>query len=308
MFNISSEIDFYHHFSSAVLQSTHNKMQDLLESFKHLFTNLKPNISIEAGEIAKLTVDFDSEKAEASFIEILNLPEKIAKRKKVKLVICIDEFQNLERFKDPLLFQQRLRASWQHHQNVVYVLYGSKRSMLSTIFESQSMPFYRFGDVLYLKKIESSHWIKFIQNSFKKTNKKIAKKYALRITELMENHTYYVQQLSHIVWNNTNMEVTDTIFENSIRDIIGRNAMMFESMFDGLSSNQIKVLHMLIDDTTGKYTGAAQIKKYNLISSANIIQALKALENKEIIDRFEGSPQFNDPVFRMWLRIRVFPK
>jgi hypothetical protein len=178
--------------------------------------------------------------------------------------------------------------------------------MLSSIFENQSMPFYRFGDVFYLRKIDSNHWLKFIQKGFKNANKKIAKKYAVRIIELMENHTYYVQQLAHTVWNNTSYEVDEDIFDQSMRDIIGRNAMMFESIYESLSINQIKVLHMLTDNLSAKITGAEQIRKYDLVSSSNVIQALKSLENKEIIDRFEGSPQFNDPVFRMWLRIRVF--
>jgi len=306
MFNSSSEMDFYHSFSKEILKKTHNKSNDFFESINVFFKNLTPEVSFKAGNLAELSLNFDKEKTENSFVEILNLAEEIAKKKKIKIVVCIDEFQNLDRFKDPLLFQQRLRASWQHHQNVVYILYGSKRSMLSSIFESQSMPFYRFGDVLYLQKIDTSHWLKFIQSRFKKTNKKIHKKHTLRLIDEMENHSYYVQQLAYTIWNNTEYEVDESILTDSINDIIGRNAMMFESIFENLSTNQIKVIHMLVDDINAKHTSAAMINKYDLISSANVIQALKSLENKEVIDRFEGYTQFIDPVFKMWLKIRVF--
>ncbi len=306
MFNSSSEMDFYHSFSKEILKKTHNKTNDFFESINIFFKNLAPEVSFKAGNLAELSLNFDKEKTENSFVEILNLPEEIAKKKKIKIVVCIDEFQNLDRFKDPLLFQQRLRASWQHHQNVVYILYGSKRSMLSSIFESQSMPFYRFGEVMYLQKIDTSHWLKFIQSSFKKTNKKIHKKYALRLIDEMENHSYYVQQLAYTIWNNTQDEVDESILTDSINDIIGRNAMMFESIFENLNTNQIKVIHMLVDNINAKHTSAAMINKYELVSSANVIQALKSLENKEVIDRFEGYNQFIDPVFKMWLKIRVF--
>ena len=306
MFNSSSEMDFYQSFSKEILKKTHNKSNDFFESINIFFKNLAPEVSFKAGNLAELSLKFDKEKTENSFVEILNLPEEIAKKKKIKIVVCIDEFQNLDKFKDPLLFQQRLRASWQHHQNVVYILYGSKRSMLSSIFESQSMPFYRFGDVLYLQKIDTSHWLKFIQSRFKKTNKKIHKKYTLRLIDEMENHSYYVQQLAYTVWNNTQNEVDESILTDSINDIIGRNAMMFESIFENLSTNQIKVIHMLVDNINAKHTSAAMINKYELVSSANVIQALKSLENKEVIDRFEGYTQFIDPVFKMWLKIRAF--
>jgi hypothetical protein len=63
---------------------------------------------------------------------------------------------------------------------------------------------------------------------------------------------------------------------------------------------------MLIFEKSEKYTTNENIIRYELQNSANVIQAFNALEKKEIIDRFEGSPMFLDPVFKMWLRMRVF--
>jgi len=305
MFHVSNEEDFYNQYSNAILQSTASKFEEMMLNVKSFLSSLKPSFAFEEMGTGKLSFEINADTSESSFRDVLDLGEKIAKKKKKRLIVCIDEFQNLSRFKDPLLFQQRLRASWQHHQHVTYVLYGSKRSMLSAIFEKQSMPFYRFGDVFYLQKIEVKHWLRFIQNSFKKTGKKISKKLTLQLIEVMESHTYYVQQLAHIVWNNTDAEVDAEIYSQSIRDIIGRNSLMFENIYDGLSLGQMKVLRMLVESPGAKYTGAQMITKYDLASSANVMQALKALENKEVIDRFEGSPQFVDPVFRMWIMERV---
>ncbi len=308
MFNFKSDEDFYYHFSNAILHSTSSKFDELVANMKEYLSSLTPTISLEYGGLGKISFDFSSSEGEQSFMDILNLPEKIAKKKNIRLVVCIDEFQNLSRFKDPLLFQQRLRASWQHHQHVTYILYGSKRSMLSTIFEKQSMPFYKFGDVLYLKKIEASHWISYIQRRFRRSDKKISKKFAVKITELMECHTYYVLQFSHILWNNTEEQVDEKIFEKSTTDIIERNSLLYETVFENLSVNQIKVLIMLAENPKGKFTGAKLIKKYDLGTSSNVIQAMNALEFKEIIDRFEGYPMFVDPVFRLWMNVRVLKK
>ena len=305
MFHVGSEEDFYNQYSNAILQSTASKFEEMMSNVNNFLSSLKPSFAFEDTGSGKLSFEIGADTVESSFLDILNLGEKIAKKKKKRLIVCIDEFQNLSRFKDPLLFQQRLRASWQHHQHVTYVLYGSKRSMLSAIFEKQSMPFYRFGDVFYLQKIEANHWLRFVQSSFKKTGKKISKKLALQLIEVMESHTYYVQQLAHIIWNNTQIGVDEHIYQQSIRDIIGRNSLMFENIYDGLSLGQMKVLRMLVESPNAKYTSAQMIAKYDLTSSANVMQALKALENKEVIDRFEGSPQFVDPVFRMWIVQRV---
>ncbi|MCK5856446.1 MAG: AAA family ATPase [Bacteroidales bacterium] len=305
MFNTNNEEDFYNQYSNAILKSASSKFEDMMTNVKHFLSSLKPNFSFESEGSGKLSFDITSETPESSFLDVLNLGEHIAQKKKKHLVVCIDEFQNLSRFLDPLLFQQRLRASWQHHQHVTYILYGSKRSMLSSIFESQSMPFYKFGDVFYLQKIDTKHWLPFIQTSFRKTKKKIAKKFAVQLIDLMESHTYYVQQFAHILWNNTTEEVDVQIFKKSVSDIIGRNSLMFENIYEGLSIYQARVLRMLVEDGGAKYTGSAMIKKHSLVSSANVIQALRALENKEVIDRFEGAPMFVDPVLRMWIIERI---
>jgi AAA+ ATPase superfamily predicted ATPase len=305
MFNVNREEDFYSQFSNAVLKASSSKLEEAVTHVKEFLSSLKPSFSFEKEEIGKVSFEILPEHDDVSFLEILDLAEKISIKKNIQMVLCIDEFQNLSRFKDPLLFQQRLRASWQHHKHVTYILYGSKRSMLSVIFEDQSMPFYRFGDVFYLQKIEASHWVKYIQSSFRKTGKKIAIKYARKVTDIMECHSYYVQQFSHILWNNTDTEVDEEIFAQTVKDIIGRNALMFENIYETLSYYQIKALQIIIEEPQSKQTSINMIKKYDMGSSSNVIQAFKALENKEVIDRFEKYTQFVDPVFRMWMLERI---
>ena len=121
----------------------------------------------------------------------------------------------------------------------------------------------------------------------------------------MECHSYYVQQFSHILWNNTELEVDEEEFNQTIKDIIGRNALMFENIYENLSYYQIKALQIIVEEPESKKTSLKLIKKYDMGSSSNVIQAFKALENKEVIDRFEKYPQFVDPVFRLWVMERI---
>ncbi|MDR0863881.1 MAG: hypothetical protein LBO74_02980, partial [Candidatus Symbiothrix sp.] len=72
--------------------------------------------------------------------------------------------------------------------------YGSKRHILLDIFSNISMPFYKFGDILFLEKIDNAVWGKFIQKRFRDTGKEISKKDAETVAGLVENHSYYVQQ------------------------------------------------------------------------------------------------------------------
>ena len=66
--------------------------------------------------------------------DILDLAEALAVSKNIRLIICIDEFQNVANFGNSLVFQKKLRAHWQRHSHVAYCLSGSKRHMLMDVF------------------------------------------------------------------------------------------------------------------------------------------------------------------------------
>lgn len=306
MFNMGDEQDFYNEFSQQIIKSSSNKIDEWFKTVQTYLSALTPKVSLGIDPQTDFSITLDIRKKTKSFTDILNLPEKIAKQKKFTLVVCIDEFQNIKKFKDPELLQQRMRSAWQHHQNVVYVIYGSKRNMLSALFEDSSMPFYKFGDNFYLEKIKGSLFQKYIINKFSNTGKSINKHFAELITSEMEDHPYYVQQFAHIIWNNTENKVDESIIKESTDDIIARNSLLFEREFEKLSKYQINLLRMLIKTKSENYTTSTNINEYNLGTSANVIQVIKSLEKKEIIDKFTGKIEFIDPVFKMWLNKVVF--
>lgn len=69
--------------------------------------------------------------------------------------------------------------------------------MMTELFTKQSKPFYKFGEILYLLKIERFDWIKYIQDQFFSTKKKISTKLYGDIAATVQDHSCYVQQLSH---------------------------------------------------------------------------------------------------------------
>lgn len=265
-------------------------------------SHLKPNISFGIEPQTDFKISIDISEKNKTFSEILELPEIIAKQKNLKLIICVDEFQNLSNFKEPLLFQKRLRSAWQHHQNVVYCLFGSKRHMLMNIFENKSMPFYKFGDIFYLSKIEKSHLISYVRLKFTKTNKIIDEKYAETIVDLMQEHPYYVQQLSHIVWSISDKIVTKEIIEESINDLLEQNSLLFENEIEALSNTQVNFLKAVVEGINNSFSSQQILKKYKLGASSNVIKIKRTLVRKEIIDMKQGKPIILDPAFELWLK------
>lgn len=299
LFTISSEEEFYKMLAEAALKSTSSKMKDWISASQKFLKKLSPKISVNV-EGVDISLDFHSEDLLKNHKTILDITEKIAKDKKIKMIVCIDEFQNIERFPSTLKIQQRLRSTWQQHQNVTYCLYGSKRGMMMNMFEKETKPFYKFGDVLYLEKLAEKHAVPFVIKQFEKTGKTIGSKQAKEICTLMKGHPYYIQQLSHLVWTKTENQVNDEIVNEAKMDLITQNALFFEQMCDGLSNAQINFLKALGDGNKAGFYNDEIRRKYKLGSSGNISKIKSKLYGKEIIDITQHQIAFLDPAFELW--------
>ncbi|MEX2588840.1 MAG: ATP-binding protein [Chitinophagales bacterium] len=305
LFGISSREEFYGKFASEVIKSTENNIEGWMRTVKDFLGKISPKISFSPNQMDDFSIGFDwSEKINPD--DILSLPEKIAVQKKIKILVCIDEFQNISEFNDHKNFQKKLRANWQQFDKTSFCLYGSKRNLMSEFFNKQSMPFYRFGELMFLEKIEEKHWLKFIVSAFKKTGKKIGKEKAMEIARLMENHPYYVQQLSHNIWVITANEVDDREFEKGLENMLYHNAILYQRIVEDLSAVQIQLLKAICKNEKHLYSKDT-IKNYNLGTSANVNKAKKALEDKQVIDTFTGEIELDDPAFALWFK-RFFMK
>jgi len=302
LFNIRDEAQFYSYFAKKIIQETSSKPKEWMETAASFLKRLSPKVSFPIDMVNDFEITFELKDKAEDFEDILNLPEKIARAKKIEIVVCIDEFQNIANFSQPLLFQKRLRASWQNHKDTVYCLYGSQTHMMTTLFERKSMPFYKFGDVMYLAKIDSSYLTDYIITQFKNTGKKIDASAAKSIVNDVQCQPYYTQQLAHIVWINTDKTADTAILERSLTELIEQNAPLYIKDIETLSNTQINFLKMLIESERKDIYAKELLQKYSLGTSGNITKIRSVLINKEIIHLVNSKYELVDPVFRLWLK------
>ncbi|MEP2670715.1 MAG: ATP-binding protein [Cyclobacteriaceae bacterium] len=301
MFSISSEAEFYQVFSQEVIKASSTKAEEWLKSGSEMLKAVIPKFSFGVDPQQDFSVSFDWAQVEKHRNEILDLPEKLAKKKKIKIIVCIDEFQNMVSFPNSDKIEKNWRSVWQHQQNVTYCLYGSRRHMISDMFNKSDRAFYRFGDIMWLDKISPDHWAKFITKSFEATGKTISSDICFQLVDQIQNHPYYVQQLSHIVWHNTTTHVTPEILKSSINELITINALFFHQIIDNLSPTQIGFLKAVRDGIT-QMTAVKTMNSYHMGTPRNISKNRSALDAAEIIDVSNGNITFLDPVFQLWFK------
>lgn len=301
LFNVKTEEQFYTVLAQKLIQGTSSRWEEAVENAKKFFSRLVPKISVGAGPGNEISIDFDWEEMKSNPDEILDLSERIAEAKGVKIVVCIDEFQNIAEFEDPLFFQRRLRAHWQRHKKVSYCLYGSKRHMMMEVFTDSSMPFYKFGDIFFLNKIDTEHFIPFITERFSSTGKSITEEACRKIVKLADNHPYYVQQLSQLSWLRTSGQCDVETVVKAHLSLVEQLSLLFSNLMETLTFQQTCYLHALIAGEKS-ITSAETMYRYHISSATAASRSLKALIKKDILDSKSGEISFQDPIFEYWLR------
>lgn len=302
IYDCRSEYDFYNRFAETIMKSTGNHLEQVMENIKRFLVRISPKISFSPEPNSEFSVSLGITPKDYSPEEILNLPERIAKEQGVRLVVCIDEFQQIGEFTDSLTIQKRLRGVWQHHQNVSYCFFGSKKHLMENIFQNRRMPFYQFGEMLHLKCIPTIYWVPFICSRFEKYGKKIAKEYASRICQVVKNYSSYVQQLAWNVMAETEKEVNEESFEEGLKALLEQNSSLFIQQTDGLTTYQLNFIRLLCKDIHSGFTTQAVSEIYPLGSKSNIDRIKKSLVDKEIITIEKDGIFLADSVFELWFK------
>ncbi len=302
IFSCRSDKDFCDAFAVAVLKQTSSKLEEWLENVKLFLSRISPRISMSTDPMADFSISLEMNPKDDDVDEILQLPEKIAQKKGCNIVVCIDEFQQIAEFKDSKTFQKRLRSVWQLQKSVSYCLFGSKKHLMNELFEKKNLPFYKFGDTIYLQKIGTSDWVDYICSRFEVTGKHISRELAERICQIVDNHSSYVQQLAWLVWIHTDMIATEHDFEAAYQDIIDQNTPLFEKQTESLTTYQMNFLRAVLGGVHSEFTTHEVLQKYQFGSSANVSIVKRALIKKELIEVENRQVVIPDPVLKVWLK------
>lgn len=305
IFSCRTESEFYRLFATSVLKQTSSKWDEWVENTKQFLAHINPKISIGTDPMNDFSISFEYSMQDNAGNDILQLPEKIAIAKGIQIVICIDEFQQISDFEDSKTFQKKLRTVWQLQQHVSYCLFGSKKHLMNELFEKKNLPFYKFGDAIYLTKIETKYWIEYICKRFENTGKRISPELAKEICRLVDNHSSYVQQLAWLLWIRTTDIATEEQLTHALEDLLDQNNILFQSETENLSAYQMNFLKAVIDGIHSKFSSKEIILKYNLGTSANIVRLKSALLQKELIETDGKEIILSDPVFGVWFKKEI---
>ena len=310
IFGCKTEYEFYNVLATSLLQQTASKTQLWLDEARDFLLRLTPKVSVSPAPSAEFSISLGITPETHTPEQVLNMAEEIAIRKGKHNLVCIDEFQQLGEWSDSRNIQARMRAVWQHQQNASYCLFGSKQHMMSKIFLNRSMPFYQFGDLIWLQKIPIKDWIPYIMSHFEQGNRHISEELATRICNEVDCYPSYVQHLASIVFNQTSegSTVSETAIEPAIEQLISTNEMLYMQQVEPLSAYQMNMLRAIVSGIHKGFNEKQVRKSFDLGSPSNFIRLRDALITADLIYSEMKQLYITDPVFSLWFLRRFLIK
>jgi len=245
-------------------------------------------------------------KAADETLVLKNLMELLEKfSRKQKLVIALDEFQEVAQYANAEAFEKQLRAYIQQQDDICYIFSGSQQHLLSAMFQSKGRAFYQQAASYPLHGIETEHYLPWMKELFDAGNISISTAQLTEIVERFGNHPMYIQLFCFFLWRELQDNPwDDTTMDRIERAVIDQKHLEYQMLWDNLTINQKKTLKLVLMND-GRNLFSAEALTAVAISTASIVtRCLKSLFEKQILVK-NGKYIIQDLVFRKWLALNV---
>lgn len=293
--SIDEFLDKYFHSIASSIESTSDKIINL---FKEIL-KIRPNITMKISNSNDITygVSFSKKELDSSFEDIINLPFQYSQKTGKKIVVIFDEFQEIEQFD----IEKKLRTIIQtHSKNVSYIFSGSKKSILSAMFNDKSRAFYKSVKHLSIKEIVLDEWIIFTKDRFEQSGKKIENSHIETIFAITDGFPYYMQQLLYYIWQECEKHVDEQMIQKALSLMLEREYDLYAYIYGSLTPNQKTTLKYIVNfDGTNLYSN--ENLGQTSLSASTLKSTLESLIKKDICDRVDDKYYLVDPFMKYWL-------
>ncbi len=242
---------------------------------------------------------------DATLARLYDLPEKIAKKKKKKMVVVFDEFQEISKL-DGGQIEVEMRSKIQQHESVSYVFMGSQHHLVAKMFAGANRPLYHVGKLFDLGRISEIDFAEFIQTRFKSCGVEISNQAISRILELTLCHPYYTQQLCHEVWvaciSKKSRRAETGYVEDAKEQLMKNQDYAYAAMWDSVSDRQRSILVAMATSGGGGIFSHGFREAYSLGPSSTVARAVRSLEGRGLVEKSGKRYAVSDAFFAEWLR------
>src|SRR3954471_5381251 len=178
------------------------KSKEIARIFSGL--RVKPTITLDADDGAlgfSFSVGHSSEDIDDTLERLFTMLGEIAASRKRRVVLIIDEFQEIAEIDKNLT--KLMRTVFPAQPDVSHVYLGSKRHLMEAIFNDENEPFWRSAKRVELGPIQPEEVGPFLYAGVRDHDRRIDDDVVGRILPTPGRHPYAPQELCYFVWAET---------------------------------------------------------------------------------------------------------
>lgn len=289
LWKTNSQKEFADNFATAMMKSLATTPQKMAETTKDFFSKLNPVATYKPDGSVSFKVEPSKVISSQTLEDILAIPQEIAKQRRKKVVVALDEIQEISDYENDAV-ERYLRSCIQNQADVSYIFMGSRKHLMREMTMTASRPLFGAGAHYELPPIESKHWIPFIMGKFNNNGSKtISEKVITELLKYTDKQPLYTQQLCFELWELTPQfeDATAQLLEAAVAKTLKQENARHAAQWRKLSK-------------TNK-TAILEISKSNKTDDES---ALESLMDLELIDYDEkNAPYIVDRFFGLWIQI-----
>ena len=296
-----SLVEFVYLLGKAVFDKLKSKPQIWSERFFNIVRSMRlgfrldaqtgaPSLDISLGDITAPQVTLDE------IFEYLETAEQ-------PCVVAIDEFQQIASYPESNT-EALLRSQIQRCVNTQFIFSGSKRHMMSNMFNSPAKPFYQSSVTMGLEAIPLSVYSAFAAQMFAERNRSIIPEVMEEIYDKYDGCTWFIQMMMNELFSMTPEGGTcvKDLIAKAKENVVDRQYMAYQEQLANLPQKQKQLLQAIAKEKNVRgITSAAFINKYKLSSASSVQAALKPLLAADIVTSVDNCYRIYDYFFAEWV-------
>lgn len=301
--SVIGENDVTEKFFSAVARAVGKDVTEksFAERVMKLFTRIRPSIDIGPDTVS-ISARYDRSETFGHLMEDIFLGlNKYLKDNERRCLVVFDEFQEISSLPESKRIEGILREHIQDQNNISFFFVGSRRHVLRSMFTDSKRAFYRLGFIYEMENIPKAEFVPYIVDRFRDTGKKCPEEVAADIYDYVAGNTYYIQKLSHILWNMTGQggKSTGDMPEKAKVELIRSEAPIFQASFVGMNFGEKKLVRALAVEPSAKPYSIDYLARHTL-SAGGVQKSLRSLIDKDVVEIVDGTHRLVDAVFGKW--------
>lgn len=239
---------------------------------------------------------------------LLQVPERLAQKLGLFIVVAIDEFQELAELRagrPATAVLPMLRSVWQKHRRVAYVVSGSARRLMTDLVSSQRSPFFGHFDLLEVGEFETTDAVSLMMDSAV-PGRPVGRALAGKAVAALGGNPFYLQLLGEQLAA-IDAPLDDGALKEALSRLLfhrtGRLSLFFEGELARVVGRSAPSLALLEQLAHGP-ARPVDLQRAVRLSSSTVSNYLGRLGDI-IRARADGTWELSDRVMALWLKWRA---